>query len=349
MTYIPHYATYDIKNELKMIRRFKKMKQLQSVILLAMIVLSGIDITHSMAGPSGKLVIFHAGSLSVPFAAMEKHFESKYPKLDILREAGGSTKMARMISEIGKTADIMASADYNVIDKSLIPSHASWNIRFASNQLVLCYTKKSQYASEINNTNWYNILTKKGVIWGHSDPNLDPCGYRSLMVLQLAEKYYKVPGLYDRLIANRPKRNIRPKSVELISLLQTGNMDYAWEYLSVAIQHKLQFIKLDDHINLGNYQLDSYYSQAKVNVSGKKPGTTLQRVGKSCTYGITLIKDAPNKKAAVTFLDYLLNPDGGLAILKNMGQPPFIPCRVPTNAMKEKLPEMLKHRVVVTD
>jgi len=323
------------------------MKQLQIIILLVIVMLTGIDMTQSMADLSGKLIIFHAGSLSVPFAAMEKHFESKYPGLDILREAGGSTKMARMISEVGKTADIMASADYKVIDKSLIPSHASWNIRFASNQLVLCYTKNSQYASEINQTNWYQILSKKGVIWGHSDPNLDPCGYRSLMVLQLAEKYYKVQGLYDRLIANRPKRNIRPKSVELISLLQTGNMDYAWEYLSVAIQHKLKYVKLDDHINLGNYQLDSYYSHAKVSVSGKKPKSTFLRVGKSCTYGITLIKNAPHKETAVNFLNYLFDPDGGLAILKNMGQPPFIPCRVPTSTMKDKLPELLKKRVVV--
>lgn len=324
-----------------------KMYKKWVTMLSTIIVLTGINISPGIADPAGNLIIFHAGSLSVPFAAMEKHFESRYPKLDILREAGGSTKMARMISELGKPADIMASADFKVIDKSLIPSHASWNIRFASNQLVLCYTKNSQYASEINHTNWYKILARKGVIWGHSDPNLDPCGYRSLMVLQLAEKYYKLPGLYNQLIANRPEKNIRPKSVELISLLQTGNMDYAWEYLSVAIQHELNYVTLDDHINLGNYQLDSYYSQAQVTVTGKKPGATLQRIGKSCTYGITLIKNAPNKDAAVSFLDYLLDPSGGLAILKQMGQPPFIPARVPTQEMKEKLPAIFKERVIV--
>ena len=81
-------------------------------------------------------------------------------------------------------------------------------------------------------------LQRKGVVWGHSDPNLDPCGYRSLMVMQLAAKYYDKPDLYEKLLANRPEQNVRPKSVELISLLQSGNMDYAWEYLSVAVQHE---------------------------------------------------------------------------------------------------------------
>ena len=295
----------------------------------------------------GEVIIFHAGSLTVPFAKMEKEFEAKHPDVDIKREAGGSTKMARMISELGKPADIMASADYMVINKSLIPGHATWNVRFATNQLVLCYTDKSKYADKINENNWYKILGEKGVQWGHSDPNLDPCGYRSLMVLKLAEIYYEKPGLYDKLVANRPKENVRPKSVELVSLLQTGHLDYAWEYLSVAVQHKLKYVKLPDKINLGNYKYDDFYKKAIVEVTGKKPGTTLKRVGKSCTYGVTLIKNAPNKDAAIVFLQYLLSPDKGLKILKEMGQPPFVPARVASEEMKKALPAQLQELVEV--
>jgi molybdate/tungstate transport system substrate-binding protein len=243
----------------------------------------------------------------------------------------------------------MASADYTVIDKLLIPVYASWNIRFATNRLVLCYTDKSRYANEINAQNWHEILRRKGVVWGHSDPNLDPCGYRALMVLQLAEKYYKIQGLYEHLIANRPKENIRPKSVELVSLLQTGNMDYAWEYRSVAVQHGLKFVELPDQINLGNYKYDNFYKQATVKVTGKKPGTFLTMKGKSCTYGVALVKNSPNAKAATAFLQFMLDPHGGLKVLQEMGQPPFIPCRVPTEAMKSSLPKQLQNLVEVKD
>jgi molybdate/tungstate transport system substrate-binding protein len=298
-------------------------------------------------GPSGKLIIFHAGSLSVPFQTIEKNFEKKYPGVDVQREPSGSSQAARKVSELGKPCDIMASADYKVIDKLLIPQYADWNIRFATNQLVLCYTDKSQYAREINADNWYKILAKKGVVWGHSEPNVDPCGYRSLMVIQLAEKHYKIPGLYDNLIANRPIENVRPKSVELISLLQTGNMDYAWEYLSVAVQHGLKYVVLPDQINLGNYKYDSLYAEAVVRVTGKKPGTFMNLKGKSCTYGVTLIKNAPNREAAVAFLAYMLNPQEGLKVLQEMGQPPFVPCRVPTAAMQAALPDSLKPMVEV--
>jgi len=304
---------------------------------------------QAFAEPQGKLTMFYAGSLTGPFDAMEKVFEAKYPKVDLQKEAAGSQACARKITDLKKPCDIMASADYKVIDKLLIPNHADWNIRFATNQLVLCYTDKSKYAGEVNAKNWYEILQRKGVIWGHSDPNLDPCGYRALMVLQLAEKYYKIPGLYDRTIANRPKENIRPKSVELVSLLQTGNMDYAWEYLSVATQHGLKYVLLPDEINLGNYQLDEFYSQAVVKVTGKQPGTFMEMKGDSVTYGITIIKDAPNREAAIAFLKYMLDPQGGLKILKDQGQPPFIPCRVPTDKMKALIPVELRGLVEVKD
>jgi molybdate/tungstate transport system substrate-binding protein len=294
-----------------------------------------------------KVIIFHAGSLTVPLAEIEKRFEAANQGIDVLREAGGSTQMARLISEVKKPADIMASADYKVIDKTLIPEYADWNIRFATNQMVLCYTDQSRHAAEVNAANWTDILARKDVVWGHSDPNLDPAGYRSLMVIQLAEKFYKKPGLYDRLIANRPEKNIRPKSVELVSLLKTGNMDYAWEYLSVAVQHDLKYVKLDDHINLGNYQFDDFYKQAAVEVTGEKPGSTITRTGQSITYGITLIKDAPHRSAAVKFLEFMLAPDGGLKVLKEMGQPPFIPARVSSMQVKESLPGNLPKLVEV--
>jgi len=294
-----------------------------------------------------KVVIFHAGSLAVPMEKMEKDFEQANPEIDVQREVGGSTKMARLISEVGKPADIMASADYKVIDNNLIPDHADWNIRFATNQLVLTYTDQSRYADEITAENWYEILQRDDVEWGHSDPNLDPCGYRSLMVLQLAEKFYGVDGLYQDLLANRPKKNVRPKSVELVNLLKSGNMDYAWEYLSVAVQHDLKYVTLDDHINLGNYNYDNFYSMAEVEVSGKEPGTTITKKGKSCTYGVTMTTDAANPEGAVLFLQYMLDPEGGLKILKDMGQPPFVPARIPSKEMLDKLPDGLHSSVEI--
>ena len=329
------------------------MNEFASTCLFRIFLLSAVVVLcaaiPASAEPSGKLVVFHAGSLAVPFADMEKAFEARYPNVDVQRESGGSTKLARMITELGKPADIMASADYLVIDKMLVPGFAAWNARFATNQIVLCYTAQSRYASEINDKNWTEILQRPDVVWGHSDPNLDPCGYRSLMTLQLAEKFSGQTGLYDKMLANRPEKNVRPKSVELISMLESGNMDYAFEYMSVAVQHGLKYVAFDDHINLGNYAMDPFYETAVVKVTGKEPGTFMELKGSSITYGVTMLKSASNPEAAEAFLAYLLDPEGGLKILKDQGQPPIVPASVATQAMHDVLPQGLKTLVKVAE
>ncbi len=61
---------------------------------------------------------------------------------------------------------------------------------FASNAIVLMYGPKSKYGDEVSPENWTEVMLRPDVRWGHSEPDADPCGYRSLMVLQLAEKFY---------------------------------------------------------------------------------------------------------------------------------------------------------------
>ena len=71
--------------------------------------------------------------------------------------------------------------------------------------------------------------------------------------------------------------------------------------------------------------------------------------GKSITYGITLLKDAPHKKEAIIFLEYLLSSKKGLRVLKEMSQPPFVPARVSTVRIKEILPGEIRKLVEVKD
>jgi len=286
----------------------------------------------------GKLIIFHAGSLTVPVEALTKAFQAKHPGVAFETEAAGSRTTARKVSELGREADLIVSADYTVIDNLLIPAFADWNIQFARNAMVIAYTDGSQYANEINNDNWYEILAREGVIYGHSDPNADPCGYRTLMVWQLAEVYYGVPGLYDTLEEHCPPENVRPKETDLIALLQSGDMDYAFEYRSIAVQHGLKFVELPDEINLSHIIHADFYKQAMVEVSGEEPGTTMTMVGKPIVYGVTIPKNAPSPDLALEFVKFLIGPEGQ-AIMEAQGQPPIVPAVVTTG--KERLPASL--------
>jgi len=46
-------------------------------------------------------------------------------------------------------------------------------------------------------------------------------------------------------------------------------------------------------------------------------------------------------------LEYLRKPNGGPAVLKKMGQPPFVPSRVPDGDMLKRLPVPLQKWVEV--
>ena len=286
----------------------------------------------------GTIIIFHAGSLTVPIQQLTEAFRQEHPNVRFQTEAGGSRAVARKVSELGKPADLVFAADYTVIDQLLVPKFASWNIKFARNTMVLAYTERSKYADEITPDNWYKILLRDGVVYGHSDPNADPCGYRTLMVWQLAEKFYKVPGLYSQLADHCPASNVRPKAVELLALLQSGDMDYAFEYRSVAVQHNLKFVELPPQINLGDPKYADFYAQAKVEVSGTKPGTTITKVGAPIIYGVTIPKNAPHPDLAVDFLRFVLSQQGQ-KILEQAGQPPLVP---PQAEHPELLPSALR-------
>ena len=321
------------------------MKNLNKVFILALICLLGltsckqsnVDKSNSKS-LKGDLIIFHAGSLSVPLKEITDSFKRANPDVNILMEAAGSVECARKITDLKKPCDVLASADYTVIDKLLIPNFADWNIKFASNEMAIVFTEKSKKANEITKDNWYNVLLDKNIQIGRANPNADPCGYRAVLVTKLAEKYYKQNGMSDKLL-KKDENNIRPKEVDLLALLESGNVDYIFLYRSVAEQHKLKYIVLPDDINLKNPEFTSMYNSVSVEINGKKPGEMITQKGEPMVYGVTMPKDAPHKEIALAFIKYLLTKEKGMAIMEKLGQPSVIPS--PTTSFN-KIPEEFK-------
>ena len=286
----------------------------------------------------GNLIIFHAGSLSMPFKQVAEDFEKANPNVKIMLEAAGSVDCARKIIDLNRPCDIMASSDYKVIQDLLIPGYTDWLIPFASNEIVVAFTEKSRQANIINTSNWADILIGNDVAFARPDPNSDPCGYRTVLMLQLAEKYYNKPGLAENFL-KKDLKYIRPKEVDLIALLEVHEADYIFNYRSVAIQHQLKFIELPDEINLGNPAFADYYAQASVEITGKKPGEKIKVAGEPIIYGITRLKNAPNPEIAEAFLEFLLDNQKGMKVMAESGQTTLIPGK---NPYWDRLPERLK-------
>jgi molybdate/tungstate transport system substrate-binding protein len=287
---------------------------------------------------SGDLTVFHAGSLSVPIKEITAAFNKEYPGVRVLAEAAGSRECARKISDLGKPCDVMASADYAVIDTLLIPKFADWNIKFAGNEMAIVYTEDSKHAKEITDRNWHEILLRDDVGFGRADPNADPCGYRAVLTMKLAEDFYKQPGLAEKLL-KKDLRYMRPKETDLLALLETKTIDYIFLYRSVASQHGLKWLALPNEVNLKEPKFTALYKTASVEVSGTKPGEMMTQRGEPMVYGVTIPKNAPNPKAALAFVTFLLEKSKGLAIMEKNGQPSLVPAASETF---DKLPDGLR-------
>ena len=181
-------------------------------------------------------------------------------------------------------------------------------------------------------------MMDENVIIGRSDPNTDPCGYRAVFTIQLAEIFYNQSGLAQKLLG-KDKNFMRPKEVDLLALVETHNVDYIFIYRSVAQQHRLKIILLPDEINLKNPDLRDFYIKTSVKISGKKPGSFIVKTGAPMVYGVTIPGNAPSPEAALKFVQFLLEREKGLEMLERNGQPSLVPS--PTGTY-DKLPEILK-------
>lgn len=270
------------------------------------------------------LRIIHAGSLSLPVKEAADSFMRNNPGIKVLTEAWGSKAGARRVSEMDVPCDVYISADYNVINIFLIPGHASWNISFAGNEMAIVYNPGSRYSSEINQGNWYEILLRDDVIYGRSDPHSDPCGVRAVFTTKLAEIFYNEPYLSERLLS-RHHNMIRPKETDLLALLEKNVLDYIFLYRSVAEQHDLDYIELPVKLNLREPEMNKWYGQAQLEVTGTSPGKTIVETGEAMVYGITVPHKSMQRQLALEFVKYFLSDDGGLDILERNGQNVIVP------------------------
>ncbi|HEX5436999.1 MAG TPA: extracellular solute-binding protein [Gemmatimonadaceae bacterium] len=263
----------------------------------------------SSAAPASTIIAYNAGSLALPIrAALDTFATMHHVKTE--QENAGSLATARKLTDLHKIPDIIALADYEVFPELLMPGQMHWYVRFARNRMVIAYTDQSHYAGEIDAGNWWKIMQRKGVQVGRSDPNTDPNGYRTLLTLHLAERYYKQPGLYQRLLAAAPPRNMRPAEVDLVGLVQTGDLDYIWSYESIAQAAKLHYITLPAAIDLSDPADSADYARATVRVRGKGVGDTITVHGQPIVYGVSIPTQAPHRALAEQFLAWMLSSDG---------------------------------------
>lgn len=254
------------------------------------------------------VLVYLAASLTKPLQAALDSFAVRND-IVVQRESGASLEHARKITELGRIPDVIALADVEVFPQLLMPDHVRWYAEFARNRMIIGYTDRSRHAAEIDSTNWPGVLAMSDVQVGRPDPDLAPAGYRTLLMLELAERYYHSPGLAARVLANAPRRNMRPNAAELAALLQTGELDYIFDYESVALAYGFKALHLPAGIDLGDPALSGAYATAHVRVKGKGSDSATF-AGAPIVYALSIPRGAPHASAAQRLATFLLSADG---------------------------------------
>ncbi len=283
-----------------------------------------------------ELIVFHAGSLAVPVRELAALFETAHPSVKVRAEAAGSRLCARKVTDLARPCDVLMSADARVVEELLMPTHARFNIHFATNEMVIAYRDKSILAGVVDLYNWPIVLARPGVVIGRSDPDCDPAGYRALHVFQLTGRALAQPNLAEQLAGQRTV--LRPKSTDLLALLGTGEIDYLLTYRSVALQHGLPMIRLPAELNLSDPVMADAYRRASVPLTGKRPGETMIRRGEPIVYSVTIPVGAPNPSLSEAWVALLLS-EVGREVMQRNGQPCLTPA--PADGLAE-LPDRLQ-------
>ena len=290
--------------------------------------------------------LMYAGSLIVPFDKLAAAFEEDHPDVDVVTEAHGSIQVLRHVTELGDRMDFVASADEQLIpplmydrkDPATGEPWASWYCSFATNRMVLAVSPKSPLAGELTPETWYRRLTRPDVRFGLADPRFDAAGYRALMVLQLAEREYGDPYLLEDMLMGRfttpvtvERRGstdvievpeiletssgsnvvLRGASIQLVALLESGDLDCAFEYESVARQHGLDYVRLPAAIDLGDERRRDEYRTVRVKLDFRRFASVRPEfTGDVIRYAFTIPSNAPDPELARQFAAFLLGPNG---------------------------------------
>jgi molybdate/tungstate transport system substrate-binding protein len=286
---------------------------------------TGEDDSGQTTQPANSMTIFHAGSLAPPFSAAEPEFEEKYD-VSVNREAKGSVASTKKITAQGRSADVLGVSDFRLIRDMLVPDDGSWYAIFATNAMSLQYREDSPGADEIGPDNWWEILSRDDVTIGHSDPAIDPGGYRAVMAMQLGKEEFEGERLYDEQTFQKIRENMTvPTGTEtkLEGQLESGKLDYALYYRSIASQSKMAHVDLQPHVDLSKLttKYAEHYEKATV-----EAGDT-EYVGAPIAYGVTVPSVAEAPERGAQWVKYMIT-DPGQEILKNKGLIPKTPAVV---------------------
>ncbi len=266
--------------------------------------------------------------------------------------SAGSTALAQEILAGDITPGVFMAVGAKPIEL-LFPAHAKFALALATDPLVVAFTSKSRYYSQLEAiakgssplTDLFSLMATSGFRLGRTDPTQDPQGEFFICMMKLAQTELKLPAGEANTILGITSGAPYGSAQQMLSEdalptdIATGTVDAGSEYLSEALQNHLNYISLPADLDFATPADASIYSTVSIEVSG----AAFQ--GKLITLDVALV--TPKAKAISTadetaddaFVNWLLSSEGRSVLAANgytLGAPIFEPAAGVTAA--EALP-----------
>lgn len=298
---------------------------LLNLTLVAAATAAGFSANASLAAEP-VLSVAYAGSMG---ALMDKGLGPTFAKQAHVQYQGqgaGAFGLARLIAAKQINPDVFVSITPGPIEVLQKAGLVGTAVPVASTQMVIAYSDKSKFSADFKaaaegKMPWYAVLEKPGIRFGRTDPKTDPQGRNIVFTMLLAEKYYKQPGLAEKILGkvDNPQQIFTEPS--LLSRMQAGQLDATSGYLSAVISQKLPYIALPPQINLSDpAMIQDWYGKVHFSITlpdGKTDTLSTQPL----VFYAAVLKNAPNPKAGEAFVAFMTSPQGQ-ALFKEYGYSP---------------------------
>lgn len=219
---------------------------------------------------------------------------------DYQGQGQGAYGMARLLASHKIEADVFVSITPGPMqilkDAGLIDDA----VPVASTSMVIAYSPKGKHAAQFEQASqkkdgeWLNLLAQKDVSFGRTDPYVDPKGQNIVFSLMLAEKYYKMPGIADKILGSLQNPVQTHQEGGLLARLESGQVDAAAGYESEVRSAHLPYVALPDEINLNNPAMAKrWYDTVSFTIKDSKGQDQVLHTQPMVFYAAVL-KNAPN-------------------------------------------------------
>jgi molybdate/tungstate transport system substrate-binding protein len=253
------------------------------------------------------LEVAYAGSMGSMMEGPIKAGAAQTLQIEMHGRAQGSDALAQLIVGASIAPDVFIPVTPGPMLTVLKAGKATTATPIARTEMVIAYSPKSKYAQQFADAAsgkhgampWWQVLEQPDVRFGRTDPAVDPQGRNIIFTLQLAEAYYKQPGLAQKILSGtvNPAQIFSEPTVE--ARLQSGELDAASAYKIQPGPFNLPYVSLPQEINLGNAALHDEYATTSLELNGKTYHP------ESLVYYAAVLESSAHKEKATAFVAWL--------------------------------------------